>query len=38
MSAKDSKSTARDKVNYSNEFRTNPNLSESPVNMRKGNQ
>lgn len=38
ISAKDSKSTARDKVNYSNEFRTNPNLSESPVNMRKGNQ
>lgn len=38
ISAKDSKTTARDKVNYSNEFRTNPNLSESPVNMRKGNQ
>ena len=38
ISAKDSKSTARDKVNYSGEFRTNPNLSESPVNMRKGNQ
>lgn len=38
ISAKDSKNTARDKVNYSNEFRTNPNLSESPVNMRKGNQ
>lgn len=38
ISSKDSKSTARDKVNYSNEFRTNPNLSESPVNMRKGNQ
>lgn len=38
ISAKDSKSTARDKVNYSSEFRTNPNLSESPVNMRKGNQ
>lgn len=38
ISAKDSKITARDKVNYSNEFRTNPNLSESPVNMRKGNQ
>ena len=38
ISTKDSKSTARDKVNYSNEFRTNPNLSESPVNMRKGNQ
>ena len=38
ISAKDSKSTARDKVNYSREFRTNPNLSESPVNMRKGNQ
>lgn len=38
ISAKDSKITARDKVNYSGEFRTNPNLSESPVNMRKGNQ
>lgn len=38
ISANDSKSIARDKVNYSNEFRTNPNLSESPVNMRKGNQ
>lgn len=38
ISAKDSKTTARDKVNYSSEFRTNPNLSESPVNMRKGNQ
>lgn len=38
ISTKDSKTTARDKVNYSNEFRTNPNLSESPVNMRKGNQ
>lgn len=38
ISAKDSKTTARDRVNYSNEFRTNPNLSESPVNMRKGNQ
>lgn len=38
ISAKDSKTTARDKVNYSGEFRTNPNLSESPVNMRKGNQ
>lgn len=38
ISANDSKTTARDKVNYSNEFRTNPNLSESPVNMRKGNQ
>ena len=38
ISAKDFKTTARDKVNYSNEFRTNPNLSESPVNMRKGNQ
>lgn len=38
ISAKDSKTTVRDKVNYSNEFRTNPNLSESPVNMRKGNQ
>lgn len=38
ISSKDSKTTARDKVNYSNEFRTNPNLSESPVNMRKGNQ
>lgn len=38
ISAKDSKSIARDRVNYSNEFRTNPNLSESPVNMRKGNQ
>ena len=38
ISAKDSKTIARDKVNYSNEFRTNPNLSESPVNMRKGNQ
>lgn len=38
ISAKDSKTAARDKVNYSGEFRTNPNLSESPVNMRKGNQ
>lgn len=38
ISSKDSKTTARDKVNYSGEFRTNPNLSESPVNMRKGNQ
>lgn len=38
ISAKDSKTTARDKVNYSSEFRTNPNLAESPVNMRKGNQ
>lgn len=38
ISTKDSKTTARDKVNYSGEFRTNPNLSESPVNMRKGNQ
>lgn len=38
ISSKDSKTTARDKVNYSSEFRTNPNLSESPVNMRKGNQ
>lgn len=38
ISSNDSKSIARDKVNYSNEFRTNPNLSESPVNMRKGNQ
>lgn len=38
ISTKDSKTTARDRVNYSNEFRTNPNLSESPVNMRKGNQ
>lgn len=38
ISSKDSKTTARDKVNYSNEFRTNPNLAESPVNMRKGNQ
>ena len=38
ISAKDSKTTARDRVNYSSEFKTNPNLSESPVNMRKGNQ
>lgn len=38
ISSKDSKTTARDKVNYSSEFRTNPNLAESPVNMRKGNQ
>ena len=38
ISSNDSKSIARDRVNYSNEFRTNPNLSESPVNMRKGNQ
>lgn len=38
ISSNDSKSIARDKVNYSNEFRTNPNLNESPVNMRKGNQ
>ena len=38
ISAKDSKTTARDKVNYSNEFRTNPNLSESPVEHEKGNQ
>ena len=38
ISSNDSKITARDKVNYSSEFRTNPNLSESPVNMQKGNQ
>ena len=38
ISSNDSKSTARDKVNYSSEFRTNPKLSESPVDMRKGNQ
>lgn len=38
ISSKDSKTAARDKVNYSSEFRTNPNLAESPVNMRKGNQ
>lgn len=38
ISSNDSKSIARDRVNYSSEFRTNPNLSESPVNMRKGNQ
>lgn len=38
ISSNDSKITARDKVNYSSEFRTNPKLSESPVDMRKGNQ
>ena len=38
ISTKDSKSIARDKVNYSNEFRTNPKLSEPPVNLVKGNQ
>lgn len=38
ISSNDSKITARDKVNYSNEFRTNPNLGQSPVNMQKGNQ
>lgn len=38
ISSNDSKSIARDRVNYSSEFRTNPKLSESPVNMRKGNQ
>lgn len=38
ISSNDSKSIARDKVNYSSEFRTNPKLSESPVDMRKGNQ
>ena len=38
ISSNDSKSIARDRVNYSSEFRTNPKLSESPVDMRKGNQ
>ena len=38
ISSNDSKITARDKVNYSSEFRTNPKLSESPVNLVKGNQ
>lgn len=38
ISSNDSKITARDKVSYSSEFRTNPKLSESPVDMRKGNQ
>lgn len=38
ISSNDSKITARDRVNYSSEFRTNPKLSESPVDMRKGNQ